>query len=122
MDRIAGAAEADGFVFRHAAGEDMPLWKGDKNNPIHFVFAGEKTRPEQPHPNPKLAPVRERLHDSDFWVIPVADLVSMKLSSNRLRDQVQIQDMDQVGLITPQIERTLPLDLSNRLAVIRKQQ
>ena len=122
LHRIAETTQAAGFVFRHTAGVDMLLWQGDRNNPIYFVFAGEKTRPEQPHPNPKLAPVRERLHDSDFWVIPVADLVRMKLSSNRLRDQVQIQDMDEVGLITAQVESRLPLDLSERLEVIRQQQ
>jgi hypothetical protein len=55
-------------------------------------------------------------------VIPVADLVRMKLSSYHLRDQVQIQDLDHVGLITPQVESLLPDDLRTRLSLIRQQQ
>jgi hypothetical protein len=122
LQRVIDAAQAAGFVFRHAESVDMLLCQGDKNNPIHFVFAGEKTRPEQAYPNPQLRPVRETLHNSGFWVIPVADLVRMKLSSYRLRDQVQIQDLDQVGLITPQVESLLPADLRDRLSLIREQQ
>lgn len=122
LQRAVDVAQPAGFVFPHAAGVDMLLWQGDKNDPIHFVFAGEKTRPEQAHLNPELAPVREKLHGSGFWVIQVADLVRMKLSSYRLCDQVQIQDLDHVGLITPQVESLLPADLKDRLSLIREQQ
>jgi hypothetical protein len=122
LQAVVNAAQAAGFVFRHAAGVDMLLWQGDKSNPILFVFAGEKTRQEQPHVNPELAPVRETLYGSGFWIIPIADLVKMKLSSNRLRDQVQIQDMDAVGLINSQVESMLPADLRDRLTAIRSQQ
>jgi hypothetical protein len=50
---------------------------------------------------------------------PVADLVRMKLTSFRLKDRVHIQDMDSVGLITPEIESTLPEILRQRLAEVR---
>ena len=43
----------------------------------------------------------------------------MKLTSFRLRDQVHIQDMDSVGLITPEIEISLPEDLRERLKTVR---
>ena len=46
---------------------------------------------------------------------PVADLVRMKLTSYRLKDQVHIQDLDSVGLITPVIEESLPDLLRDRL-------
>jgi hypothetical protein len=118
---LAAVIEAAGkydFVFRPTAGVDMLLFKGDKANPVPFVFAGEKTSPAQPHANPEIQPVREQLHGSEFWLIPVADLVRMKLSSNRLRDQLQILDMS-VGLITPQIMRGLPMDLQVRFGSIR---
>lgn len=50
---------------------------------------------------------------------PVADLVRMKLTSYRLKDRVHIQDLDAVGLITPEIEAQLPELLRARLAEVR---
>jgi hypothetical protein len=52
-------------------------------------------------------------------IAPVADLVRMKLTSFRLKDRVHIQDMDGVGLITPEIEAQLPKVLRVRLAEVR---
>jgi hypothetical protein len=43
----------------------------------------------------------------------------MKLTSFRLKDQVHIQDMDGVGLITLGIEKTLSAPLLARLAEVR---
>ena len=50
----------------------------------------------------------------------VADLVQMKLTSFRLKDQVHIQDMDSVGLITPEIEAQLSDALRERLDQVRR--
>jgi hypothetical protein len=50
---------------------------------------------------------------------PVVDLVRMKLTSFRMKDRVHVQDMDAVGLITPQIEATLSEPLRARLAEVR---
>ncbi len=52
-------------------------------------------------------------------IAPVADLVRMKLTSFRLKDRVHIQDMDGVGLITPEMEADLPDLLRQRLAEVR---
>jgi hypothetical protein len=52
-------------------------------------------------------------------VIPVADLVLMKLSNNRDIDRVHVRDMDPVGLVTAEVERTLPEILRDRLHEIR---
>jgi hypothetical protein len=43
----------------------------------------------------------------------------MKLTSFRLKDQVHIQDMDSVDLITREIETGLPDVLRQRLAQVR---
>ncbi len=51
---------------------------------------------------------------------PVADLVTMKLTSFRLKDQVHIQDMDSVELITAEIEQQLSDTLRERLAQVRR--
>ena len=50
----------------------------------------------------------------------VADLVQMKLTSFRLKDQVHIQDMDSVELITTEIEEQLSDTLRERLAQVRR--
>jgi hypothetical protein len=48
-------------------------------------------------------------------IAPVVDLVHMKLTSARLKDQVHTQDMDHAGLITPEIGQTLSAPLLERL-------
>jgi hypothetical protein len=48
-------------------------------------------------------------------MVPVADLVRMKLTSFRLKDKVHIQDMQGVGLITAEIEASLTTELRKRL-------
>ena len=52
-------------------------------------------------------------------VAPVSDVVRMKLTSFRLKDKVHIQDLDGVGLITPEIEAGLSDLLRARLAEVR---
>jgi hypothetical protein len=44
----------------------------------------------------------------------------MKLGSYRLKDQVHIQIMDSAGLITPDVENTLPEELRLRLQHVRE--
>ena len=83
---------------------------------VHAVFIGEKVRPEYLEPVPGSAPVRER---KGILIAPVADLVHMKLTSFRLKDKVHIQDLDSVGLITPEIEQSLSEPLRQRLAEVR---
>jgi hypothetical protein len=46
-------------------------------------------------------------------------LVKMKLTSFRLKDRVHIQDLDSVGLITPDIEAQLSPPLKARLQEVR---
>ena len=50
----------------------------------------------------------------------IADLVQMKLTSFRLKDQVHIQDMDSVELITTEIEEQLSDTLREHLAQVRR--
>jgi hypothetical protein len=52
----------------------------------------------------------------------VLDLVRMKLTSFRLRDKVHIADMDSVGLITPEIERSLSQPMQERLRQVRAEE
>ena len=52
-------------------------------------------------------------------MIPLPDLVRMKLTSFRAKDAAHIFDLDEAGLITPEIEAALPPLLRERLAEAR---
>jgi hypothetical protein len=118
MDRIIQAAEKHGFRYRHAAG----IMLVDAEEPtarsaVHLVFAREKVRPEYVEPVPGFSePTRTA---EGVLLAPVADLVRMKLTSFRMKDRVHVQDLDSVGLITPEIEASLPEVLRARLAEVR---
>jgi hypothetical protein len=79
-------------------------------------FAGERVRSDDlevvSHSLPERSP-------RGFIIAPVVDLVHMKLTSYRLKDQVHIQDLDHAGLITPEIEQTLSVPLLARLKEVR---
>ena len=119
LERIAAAAVHFGFHFRHVAGVDMLLDNAEPraSSGIHMVFAGEKIRPEYLEPVPSLSESTRTVEG--ILIAPVADLVRMKLTSFRLKDQVHIQDMDSVGLITPEIENSLSAPLHERLMQVR---
>jgi hypothetical protein len=122
LERIKEAAASHGFRFRHTAGVDMLLY-GETNsatNAVHLIFSGELVRPNQAAPNPPIAPEKKWIHGGEVMVIPVADLVRMKLSSYRLKDQVHIKSMDAAGLITPEVEAKLGEGLLTRLQHVRE--
>jgi hypothetical protein len=119
LERIASAAVPFGFQFRRVAGAEMLLDNAEfrASIGIYLVFAGERVRREYSEPVPGFSePTRTT---EGILIAPVADLVRMKLTSFRLRDQVHIQDMDLVGLITPEIENSLPEALRERLKKVR---
>jgi hypothetical protein len=120
FERVKEAAPRHGFRYRHEAGLDM-LLHGDEKKAIrgvNLLFSCEKVRPNQT-PNPSLTPERITLYGKQVSVVPVADLVRMKLNSNRDKDRVHVRALDSVGLITPDVERVLPADLHSRLQHIR---
>ena len=88
-------------------------------NAVHLIFSGEKTNSKQEVPNPALRPEHLSVHGVEVAVIPVLDLVSMKLVNNRDIDRVHIRDMDSVGLITADIEKALSPALHVKLGEIR---
>ena len=89
-------------------------------NAIHLLFIGEKVKAAQLEAHPTIRPVRVGIHGQDFLVIPVTDLVRMKLSSNRDKDRVHVRGIDAAGLITKAVEQGLSDDLRSRLRHIRE--
>lgn len=84
---------------------------------IYLTFAREKVRPEYTEPVPDIS--KPSRTEEGTFIAPMADLVRMKLTSFRLKDQVHIQDMDSVGLIAPEIENSLSAPLRERLKQVR---
>ena len=116
LQAIRAVVQSNGFVYRHAAGVFLLAQNPNARSGVHVVFVGEKVRPEYLEPVPGSPPVRSK---KGILIASVADLVRMKLTSFRLKDKVHIQDLDGVGLITPEIEESLSEPLRQRLAEVR---
>ena len=87
---------------------------------VHLLFAGEKVRSTDLEPVPALS--EPGVDEQGILVTSVASMVRMKLISFRLRDKTHIIDMDSVGLITPEIEESLPDALRERLQQVRAEE
>lgn len=118
LTRIAEAGKRFGLKHRHVAGVDMLVQAGGASarRAVHLVFAGEKVRPHYSEPAPDIGGGRT-LHG--IRLIPLADLVRMKLTSFRAKDEAHLKDLDQAGLITPEIEGQLSEVLRERLHQMR---
>ena len=114
LEAACAALRASGFQM-----EDTSFRYVDsacRRSAIHLVFLNEKVAEDYLEPVPSSEPVRTQ---KGVPIAPVVDLVHMKLTSYRLKDQVHIQDLDHAGLITPEIEQTLSVPLLARLQEVR---
>lgn len=122
LEVIAQVVRPLGLNYRHVAGVDMLV---DAQHPtarssIHFVFVREKVRPDYLEPVPDFSTPADT--EDGILLASVPDLLRMKLTSFRLRDKVHIADMDSVGLITPEIERSLSQPMQERLQQVRAEE
>ncbi len=118
LPKIAKAVEPLGLEYRHVAGVDMLVQAGQPSarRAVHLIFSGEKVRVEYPEPVPGMG-VPRRV--KGIRLMPVADLIRMKLTSFRAKDETHLKDLDEAGLITPEIEAALPPLLRERLERVR---
>ena len=107
LERIKEAASKHGFRFRHIAGLDM-LLAGSAITAVRLVYEDN------------FAPEKGRILGQDVLVIPVVDLLRMKLSAFRDKDWVHVRGMDAAGLITAGIEEKLPAELRVWLQQVRE--
>jgi hypothetical protein len=116
--KIAEAAKEFGLEHRHVAGTDMLVQTAGASvrRAVHLVFAGEKVRPDYPEAAPDLSSGHTV---QGVRLIPLADLVRMKLTSFRAKDEAHIKDLDQAGLLTAEIEGGLSGVLRQRLRQAR---
>ena len=121
LDRVKSVLEAAGYRYRYAMGVHMFLDPDSTKarDAVHILFAGEKIRPEDLYPIPAIEEDPPRAA-RDYAVAPMVSLVQMKLTSFRRKDQMHLLDLIDVGLITPDVERTLPPDLLARLEELKR--
>jgi hypothetical protein len=98
FERAKAALEEAGFL--HYSQMDVEMFlDGPTASPrdaVHILFAGEKVRPDYAAAAPE---VTESELMKDYNAVALEPLVRMKLTSHRLKDQVHIQDMIDIGLV-----------------------
>ena len=108
------ALGAAGFVFRHVKSIDMFLDGPDAKarDAVHVLFAGERVRDTdlEPVPDVNNVYVKDRVA-----FLPLEELLRMKLTSNRRKDQVHVEDFLDIGLIDQSWCKKLPPVLAARL-------
>ncbi len=114
FDRVTAALGGVGFIHQNVAGVDLFLDgpQGSVRSAVRVLFAGEKARPDYLLPAPELS---ESLSGPEFAVPTLEALVRMKLTSFRLKDQVHLLDLLEVGLIDETWCGRFPAELSARL-------
>jgi hypothetical protein len=117
LDRIAQAVKPFGLEYRHVGGVDMLIRAGEPaRRAVHLIFSGEKVRPHYSEPVPELGASRTV---QGIRLIPLSDLIRMKLTSFRLKDQTHLKDLDEAGLITSEVEAALSPLLRERLDQVK---
>jgi hypothetical protein len=108
------ALESAGFKHRHSAGIDMflELPDGKFRDAVHIIFAGEKVREEYTAAAPD---VDDSEQGTEYRVLSLLALLTMKLTSYRRKDQVHVLDLIDVGLVDSSWISRLPPDLAKRL-------
>jgi hypothetical protein len=81
-----------------------------------MFFTGEKIRPEYSEATPEIGECRIL---QGVRLVPVEDLIRMKLTSFRSKDETHLKDLDEVGVITPDIESRLSPIQQERLRQTR---
>ena len=121
LERIAATVRPLGLEYRRIAGVDMLVQSAapSAKRAVHLALAGEKVRPEYAEPVPEFGPFRKI---RGIRVVSVADLVRMKLTSFRAKDEAHIKDLDEAGLITAEVEANLSPVLRSRLAQARERE
>jgi hypothetical protein len=118
LPQIETAVAPFGLKFRHTAGVDM-LVQADApsaRRAVHMLFTGERVKEDSPEPTPGLGEGRTI---NGIRLIPLEDLIRMKLTSFRAKDEAHINDLDEAGLITQEIESNLSPILLERLRQAR---
>lgn len=123
FDRAREALEAAGFVHRRVASVGRPgsmdvFLDGPAakvRDAVHVLWAGERAVPDAIEPAPELGHTEG---SGGFALIPLEDLVRMKLTSFRDKDRMHLRDLLGVGLVDESWMQRLPQALAARMRLI----
>ena len=85
---------------------------GKFRDAVHIIFAGEKVRQDYVAAAPD---VDDSEQATDYRVVSLLALVTMKLTSFRDKDRTHVRDMIDVGLVDASWTARLPSELATRL-------
>ncbi|MBK8093229.1 MAG: hypothetical protein IPK32_14885 [Verrucomicrobiaceae bacterium] len=122
-EKAREALEAAGFVHRRiaslgkAGAMDVFLDGPDAKvrDAVHVLWVGEKPVPDAIENTPEL---HETEVGEGFSLVPLQDLVRMKLISFRDKDRMHLRHLLSVGLIDESWPTRFPSELASRLQVI----
>jgi hypothetical protein len=123
LPRAQAALEAAGFRHRRvaslgkAAAMDVFLDGPESRirDAVHILWAGEKAVPDAVEPAPALGKTEPA---EGFELVPLPDLVRMKLTAFRDKDRMHLRDLASVGLINGDWPARFPKLLGERLQQI----
>jgi len=121
MAAITRTLEEAGFIYRRASilgGKgtiemflDGPRAKA--RDAVHLIFAGEKVNAEALEPSPGVENIDPEA--TEFRLLNLIALVTMKLTAYRRKDQVHLLDMIEIGQLDESWLNRVPESLRKRL-------
>ena len=121
LERAAGALARHSVDYAvvggNAAAMDVFLDGPDakSRDAVHILWAGEKAAPDAIDFTPEL---RETENSGSFHLVPLEDLVRMKLVSFRDKDRMHLRDLIAVRLVDASWPPRFSQDLARRLQTI----
>ena len=120
LPALVSFAAAVGYEAKKIMGGHALILPGQHlEEAVHILFTGKKPRSTYPVANPALSPEEKEIYGVSVPVAPLRDLLTMKLNSLRDKDKVQLQILDEVGLITDAVLSDVPEILQTRLQELR---
>lgn len=83
---------------------------------VHLIFANERVEDGSPEPSPGVEEIDPS--PGEFRLLDLEALVTMKLTSNRRKDQVHLLDMLEIGQIDESWLERVPASLRPRLQAL----
>lgn len=83
---------------------------------VHLIFSGEKVSSESLEPSPEVEEI-DATH-SEFRLIDLHALITMKLTSYRDKDRVHLRDMMEIGMLDESWLTRVPVSLRGRLQAL----
>lgn len=124
MESITRVLEEAGFIHRRVSilggkGTIEMFLDGcgaKARDAVHLIFAGEKVNADALEPAPSVEAIDPEA--TEFRLLDLAALVTMKLTSYRDKDRVHLRDMIEIGQIDESWLKRVPETLRDRLKAL----